>query len=163
MKKPNPILILSVAAPDGTPIRATLFAAVSVTHALTTRLAKLSRLCKANKLAWLATEQVEPPVFWNVAAHDLIDPTTTWHTVDDMHYAQLMARRPRAGGGHGLPEVIGETPLIDLAEFKRLRAAGYVIDFREHDTHEEATGEPFASAVVEQMKACGLWPQTAHL
>jgi hypothetical protein len=160
---PDPILILSVAKPDGTPIEAPLFAAVHVTQSLVTRLSKLSRLCKTHRLMWLATDHVDPPVFWDVAAHGLIDVTTTWHTVGDIHYAELSARSPLAGGSHSLAEVIGVTTMVDLSECEHLRAQGYVIDFRQHEGHEEAVGEPFASAVVRQMKASGLWPAHADL
>ncbi len=160
---PDPILILSVAKADGTPIDAPLFAAIHVTETLVDRLTTLSRLCKENHLAWLATYHLDPPVFWDIAAHGLIEITTVWHIAGEAHYAELIARRPSAEGSYGLSETIGETPLVDLSEFGNLREQGYFIDFREHQGREAASSEPFALAVIEQMKARGLWPAHADL
>lgn len=159
----DPVMMLGVARLDGTPIDSPLFAAVSVTEELLTRLRLLTDLCGAHRIDWLMTETLTPPVYWDQAPGDplgpLTDITTQWHVLGTLHYAELTARRPLPGGGYGLPEVIGQTPLVDIVEYESLQARGYIIDFREHERHDEVIGTPFVLAVYRRMMETKLWPE----
>ena len=160
-KTVNPTLILSVADLNGTSLETPLFAAIHVTHRLVLRLRQLTKACWAHRIAWLATQDVEPPVYWDASDDAMTEQTTTWHVVGASIHIELTARRRRRGG-YGQLEVIGQTPVVDLAELMHMRRQRIVLDFREDGDREDGCGEPFAVAVIERLRSAGIWPRTGH-
>ena len=152
----NPTLILSVADLAGKPLKAPLFCALNVTHGLVLRLRRLARLCETHRIAWLTTQQVEPRVHWD-GDDTTTDEHSTWHVIGASIYVELTARR-RVRGGYGRLEVIGQTPVVELAELVHMRQQQIVLDFREHGGQDER-GEPFALAVIERLRIAGIWPR----
>ena len=90
----------------------------------------------------------------------MTEQTTTWFAVGTSIYVELSARR-RVRGGYGQLEVIGQSPVFDLAEIVHMRQQRIVLNFREHGDREEGCGEPFAVAVIERLRAAGIWPGDA--
>ena len=160
-KTVNPTLILSVTDPNGDSSDTPLFCALNVTHGLVLRLRRLARLCETHRIAWLASQDVEPPVYWDASDDVMTEQTTTWFAVGASIYVELSARR-RVRGGYGRLEVIGQSPVFDLAELVHMRQQRIVLDFREHDGLNEEDAEPFAVAVIERLRAAGVWPQALH-
>ena len=152
----NPTLILSAADSNGASLDTPLFCALNVTHGLVLRLRRLARLCKTHRIAWLATQDVEP-VFWDASDDVMTEQTTTWFAVGASIYVELSARR-RVRGGYGRLEVIGQSPVFDLAELVHMRQQRIALDFREHDSQNEGEGEPFALAVIQRLRSTGVWP-----
>jgi hypothetical protein len=153
----DPTLFLGIAGPDGAPLSTPLFGALHVTSQLTRRLRRLAHLCERERLGWLATRDVEPPVFWDASEIDWTEQSTTWHVIGTSVYAEFTARR-RKRGGYGQLEVVGQTPVLDLAELEHLRAQRIILDFREHDGQDDVLDEPFALAVLSRLRETGVWP-----
>jgi len=156
-KSINPTLILGVANLRGKPLETPLFAAIHLTHSLLRRMGQLARLCEAHQIAWLATRDLEPLVYWDASDDAMTEQTSTYHVVSTSIYVELSARR-RKRGGYGRLEVIGQTPVVDLAELVHMRQQRIVLDFREHEGQDER-GEPFALAVIERLRVAGVWPR----
>ena len=157
----NPTLILSAADSNGASLDTPLFCALNVTHGLVLRLRRLARLCKTHRIAWLATQDVEPPVYWDASDEVMTEQTTTWFAVGASIYVELSARR-RVRGGYGRLEVIGQSPVFDLAELVHMRQQRIVLDFREHHGQNGRDGEPFALAVIQRLRGVGVWPPAPH-
>jgi hypothetical protein len=154
----EPTLFLGVTDRHAVPLAAPAFAAVHVTAALVRRLCTLARLCERQKLAWLATRDVEPPVYWDAPEERWTECSTLWHVVGTGVYAELTAR-PRVRGGYGALEVVGSTPVLDVSELRHLRAQKIVLDFREHEGQDDLADEPFALSVLARLRETGVWPR----
>jgi hypothetical protein len=157
----DPTLFLAVAGPTGAPLDAPYFAALTVARSTVSRLRQLARLCQSERIAWLATRDCEPPVYWHVADEVMTEQTSTYHVIGTCIYVELSARR-RVAGGYGPLEVIGQTPAFDLAELVHMRTQQIVFDFRENDGQAGEDDEPFALGVFRRLRSLGVWPQLTH-
>lgn len=160
-KTVNPTLILSVADPNGASLKTPVFCALTVSSGLVLTLRRIARLCETHRIAWLATQHVPSSVYWDASDDVMTEQTTTWFAVGTSIYVELSARR-RVRGGYGRLEVIGQSPVFDLAELVHMRQQRIVLDFREHADREEECSEPFAAAVIERLRSAGVWPQALH-
>lgn len=154
-KRRDPTLFLGVSDLAGTPLDTPLFAAVHVTHRLVVRLRQLSRLCRTGRIAWLATREIDSPVYWDVTEDQMTETTTTWHVVGEEHYAELTARRA-VPGGYGCLEFIGQTALVSLSELANMREQHMIVDFRDCGGRDEVNEEPFAMTVMQRVRTLGL-------
>lgn len=161
MSGTDPTLFLAVADLDGTPLEAPYFAALRVTRITVQRLRQLARTCEVQRIAWLATRDCGPPVYWHVGDEAMTEETSTWHLVGSCVYVELSARR-RAVGGYGPLEVIGQTPVFDLAELVHMRKRRIVLDFRTHGGQDDEEGEPFALEVIRRLRSAGIWPSAGQ-
>ena len=154
----DPTLFLGVAGRDGIPLSAPAFCAVHVTATLVRRLGALARLCERQRLAWLAAQDGDPPLYWDAPEDQWTECSTLWHVVGTGVYAELTAR-PRIRGGYGALEVVGSTPVLNVSELQHLRAQRIVLDFRGHDGQDDLADEPFAISVLARLREMGVWPR----
>ncbi len=155
-RRTDPTLFLQVVDLEGIALETPCFAALNVTRGVMTDLCRLARLSEAHGIAWLATRRFDSPVYWHVSEEAMTEQTSTVHMAGTSVYIELSARR-RVTGGYGQMEVIGQTPVFDLAELIHMRKQRIALDFREHGGQSEGD-EPFAWEVVRRLRSVGIWP-----
>jgi len=156
-RRVTPVVLLAVQDGDGKPVAAPLFVALPLSTEVLRRLRTLSQLCHRHHLDEVVTTQIGVELYWDFPPgselEGVVDETSYWHAAGQLHYGELLGRRPHPEGGFQLKELLGYSVMVDIAELDNIHAQSILLDFVDRPEHDAVLGQPFACAAYERLVA----------